>query len=297
MYQCLLQILIILDIVLSIDNLYSLIHLVIIMHTTLRGASLFYRENGDHSRLPVIFIHGFPFSSGMWIGQLDAVGRNYRAIAYDIRGHGESSVGDGQYMIEGHVDDLIALMDHLQLTTVVVVGLSMGGYIVLRALEKHPGRFRAAVLCDTRSEADTNEAKLKRYASIGLVKENGSEAFAEGFLPLLFAKESFRTGPEAVGMIRHIIKRTSPLGIAGTLLALAARTDTTASLAQVKVPTLILTGEFDSITPPAAAQALHERIPGSELHIVPHAAHLSNLENPDFFNEKLLLFLKRITTG
>jgi pimeloyl-ACP methyl ester carboxylesterase len=266
------------------------------MHVTLRGGLFFYTETGDTSRLPVIFIHGFPFSSEMWGTQLEAAGRNYHAIAYDVRGHGKSSVGDGQYTVEGHVDDLLTLMDHLHVNAAVVVGLSMGGYIALRALEKSPDRFCAAVLCDTRSEADSNEAKLKRYASITLVKQKGSESFAEGFLPLLFAEESFKRCPEAVAMIRRIISRTPPLSIAGTLLALAGRTDTTGALAQVRVPTLILTGELDTITPPSSAQALHERIPHSELFLVPQAAHMSNLENPDFFNEKLLFFLKKIAT-
>jgi pimeloyl-ACP methyl ester carboxylesterase len=100
-----------------------------------------------------------------------------------------------------------------------------------------------------------------------------------------------------VAHIQQIISTTPPLSIAGNLLALAARTDTTASLAAIKLPTLILVGEFDTTTPPAASQAMHERITGSELYLVPQAAHMSNLENPDFFNEKLLYFLKRVSTG
>jgi len=267
------------------------------MYITLNGAPFSYVEKGNHSSLPVVFLHGFPFGHKMWLEQLEAVGRRYRAITYDIRGHGESYVGDGQFTIEGHVDDLFALLDHLNLKKVVIVGLSMGGYITLRALEREPDRFVAAVLCDTRSEADGNEAKLKRFANIALVKKEGSAAFAEKFLQALFAPRSFDTQPEKVELIRGIIAKTSPLSIAGTLLALAARTDTTASLSTIKIPTLILVGELDPITPPAAAEAMHERIPGSELFIVPHAAHMSNLENTEFFNEKLLYFLKRVATG
>src|SRR5512135_2423281 len=121
-----------------------------------------YVESGPPSAMPVVFIHGFPFSHEMWQPQLEAVGKRHRAIAYDVRGHGGSFAGDGQYTIEGHVDDLLGLLDTLKIKKTVIVGLSMGGYIALRALERNPERFRAAVLCDTRSEADTDEGKLRR---------------------------------------------------------------------------------------------------------------------------------------
>jgi len=252
-------------------------------------------ETGDANAMPVLFLHGFPFSHEMWKPQLEVVGQKYRAIAYDIRGHGLSYVGEGQYTIEGHVDDLIAVLDTLKISKAVIVGLSMGGYITLRALERNPERFRATVLCDTRSEADSNEAKLKRFAAIAAVNKFGSEKFADDFVKVVFASESFKTKPEVTESIRKTIQETPELSIVGTLLALASRTDTTPSLSNIKVPTLILVGEHDVTTPPAAAQAMNERIPGSELHIVPQAAHMSNLENPDTFNEKLLLFLKRVS--
>jgi pimeloyl-ACP methyl ester carboxylesterase len=266
------------------------------MYITINKVPINYVEKGETVGLPVIFLHGFPFSHEMWKAQLDVVGKTYRAIAYDIRGHGLSYVGDGQYTIEGHVDDLIALLDYLKLEKVIVVGLSMGGYITLRALERNADRFMAAVLCNTRSEADSNEGRLKRAAGIESVKKEGSAPFAEEFVKLVFATETFRAKPAAVESIREIIEQTPPLSIAGTLLALSARTDTTPSLSNIKIPATILVGEHDTITPPASSQAMHEKIPGSELHIIPQAAHMSNLENPDFFNEKLLSFLKRVAS-
>jgi pimeloyl-ACP methyl ester carboxylesterase len=231
----------------------------------------------------------------MWKPQLDVVGRMYPTIAYDIKGHGQSDVGDGQYSIEAHVDDLFALLDHLKVSKTVIVGISMGGYITLRALERNPERFRGVVLCDTRSEGDSNEAKIKRFAGIQQVKRSGAAEFGAAFVKAAFAPETFRTKPEVIESIQKIISATPALSIAGSLLALAARTDTTASLSNIKLPTMILVGEFDALTPPAASRAMHERIPGSELHIVPQAAHMSNLENSEFFNEKLLYFLKRIS--
>jgi 3-oxoadipate enol-lactonase len=261
----------------------------------INDAHLLVVQHGRSGALPVVFIHGFPFSHAMWQSQIGAVSRQFRAIAYDLRGLGGSSVGDGQYTIEGHVDDLIGLLDHLEIPRAVILGLSMGGYIALRALERNPDRWTAAVLCDTRSEADTNEGRIGRAAAIRTVKKSGSQAFADDFVRKVFAPASFTRVPQAVEMIAGIIARTPPLAIAGTLLALAGRTDTTGSLARITVPTLIMVGEQDTITPPEASRAMHERIARSELHIVPEAAHMSPLENPEFVNSHLLAFLNRFS--
>lgn len=264
------------------------------MKIKLNGTNINYTERGLPNGLPVVFIHGFPFNHAMWEPQMKALPNEIRAISYDVRGHGESDVGDGQYMIEFFVDDLIALLDHLVIQQAVVCGLSMGGYVALRAIERNPERFKGLILCDTRSEADPNEGRLKRAASIKAVKANGEKEFAAGFVKAVFAPSTFQSNPQCVDMIRSIIESNSPVGICGTLLAMAARTDTTPSLPNIKVPTLILVGEHDTLTPPAASQAMKEKIPNSELHIIPNAAHMSNLENPKEFNEKLIAFLKRL---
>lgn len=261
----------------------------------IHSVPLYYVDEGRG--VPVVFLHGFPFSHEMWRKQIEVVSTKHRALAYDIRGHGKSYVGEAQFTIEHHVDDLIALLDYWKISRTVIVGLSMGGYITLRALERNPERFLAAVLCDTKSEPDTNEAKLKRFENMKAVREHGSAVFADAFARIVFAPESFTARPDEVSLIKNIIASTPPLSIAGTLLALAARTDTTPSLPSITIPTLILVGEKDITTPPAHAQAMHEKIPGSELHIIPKAAHMSNLENPDEFNRHLLSFLERVAAG
>ena len=264
------------------------------MMTTINDTPFHILDRGPRTGLTVVFLHGFPFSHARWEPQLEAVGNRYRAVAYDIRGHGQSFVGDGQYTIEGHVDDLMTILDHLGLRHVVVVGLSMGGYIALRALEREPARFLGAALCDTRSEADTNEGKLRRFAAMAAVKTYGSAPFADTFVKAVFAPASLERIPGRVAMIREIIARTPALSIAGTLLALASRTDTTPSLERISVPTLILVGEEDITTPPEASRSMHAKIRGSRLHIIPGAAHMSNLENPGTFNAHLLAFLEGI---
>ncbi|MGB9773599.1 MAG: alpha/beta fold hydrolase [Bacteroidota bacterium] len=264
------------------------------MRVRIGDVEIAYNAAGPPDAPSVIFLHAFPLSKAMWKAQLDALSPFCRAIAFDVRGHGESDPGDGHYLIEFFVDDLISFLDALHIEQTVIVGLSMGGYIALRAIERNPERFRGLVLCDTRSEADTNEKKLSRAASIRLLKTEGVRIFAEGLMKNLLAPETFQSKLEVVQFVEDLICSTSPRTIANTLIALAARTDTTASLSSINVPTLILVGEHDPLSPPAVMQAMQEKIPNSELHIIPKASHLSNLENPEEFNRRLVAFLKRI---
>ncbi len=244
--------------------------------------------------MPIVFIHGFPFSAEMWKGQTQMLQdnkKNLRIITYDLRGHGQSDVGDGQYTIELFVDDLIGLLDYLKITKTILCGFSMGGYITLRAIERNPDRFNALVLCDTMSAADSNESKVRRANSINQIKKEGVERFAEGFLKAVFAPQTFDTKPDIIDEIRRVILSNSPLGICGALLAMAGRTDTTESLSRISVPTLILVGKHDAVTPPSASKSMHDKIPNSILHLIDNAAHMSNLENPNVFNEHLTKFL------
>jgi len=262
---------------------------------SINGVNLYYTETGKHESLPMILIHGFPFSSEMWNTQIEFLQENgLRIISYDIRGHGQSGVGDGQYTIELFVDDLIGLLDHLKITKIVLCGFSMGGYIALRAMQRNPERFNALILCDTMSSADSNEARLRRATSINMIKKDGVEPFAEGFLKAVFSQKSLSTKQNIVEKTRKMILANSQIGICGALLAMAARTDTTESLSKINVPTLVLVGEYDVTTPLPAAKILQDGIPNSKMHIISNTAHMSSMENPDEFNEHLLTFLKNV---
>ncbi|MES2764767.1 MAG: alpha/beta fold hydrolase [Bacteroidota bacterium] len=264
------------------------------MKITANGISISYSQSGDTAGTPVIFLHGFPFSRKMWDSQL-ALFKNlagFQAIAADIRGHGKSSVDSGQYSVEIFVDDLFALCDKLGFKKVILCGLSMGGYIALRAVEREPKRFKGLILCDTKSEADTNEAKVKRSETMKSVREKGVEVFARAFVKSIFAEKTFKKNPDAVVKVRKIIEKNSPTAICGTLLALASRTDTTESLKNISIPTLILVGEEDKLTTPENARSMQKLIKKSELHVLKNAAHMSNLENVEEFNKHLVKFLK-----
>ncbi|HVO32890.1 MAG TPA: alpha/beta fold hydrolase [Elusimicrobiota bacterium] len=255
------------------------------------GTTLFYEEAGLRDGEPIVFVHGFPFTSRTWTPQVQALKGRYRIITFDNRGHGRSQTGDGQYPFEFFVDDLIQMLHHLQLSRIAICGLSMGGYIILRALERDASRFRAAVLCDTRSEADSNETKLKRAEGVRIIKEEGLSAYAKGFVKGVISSHNQSARPELVRTVTDIILSNSAPGIAAALLAMAGRTDTTASLSRIRIPVMILVGADDAATPVQAARSMHDRIPGSRLAIIPDAGHLSNLENDATFNEHLLNFL------
>jgi 3-oxoadipate enol-lactonase len=260
----------------------------------INGIEVNFVDVGVSDALPIVLIHGFPFTHEMWTPQIEALQKHYRVIAYDLRGHGNSGAGDGQYTLEFFVDDLLGLLDYLKISRPVLCGLSMGGYIALRTAERNPERVTGLILADTQAKADSNEAKLKRGAAIKSVKAHGVSAYAESFVKSVLSPHTFTADKAVVEMTRRMIQGNSSLGICGALLALASRTDTTETLASIKLPTLILVGEHDILTPPSASQEMHSRIPNSEIHIIANAAHMSNLENPDEFNELVTNFLNKL---
>jgi len=256
----------------------------------------YYVDDGPRSRPTVVMIHGFPLSSEMWQSQIKALKKDYRVIAYDLRGQGRSDAGDGQFTLESLVDDLITLLDKLKIEKAILCGLSMGGYISLRAVERESGRVSGLILCDTKSEADTDEAKLARAATIKSIKKVGVKPFAENFLRGALSPPSL-SDQNLVKTATKLIGRNKPLGVCGTLLALAGRTDTGKFLPMISVPTLILVGDSDKITPPDLSRRMHSAIQGSELRLIPKSGHLSNLENPTEFNSYVLSFLKEKIEG
>lgn len=261
---------------------------------TVNNLTVCYNDEGQEGAPVIIFIHGFPFNKSMWDKQIKVLKDNYRVIAYDVRGHGSSDVGTGIYSIELFVNDLINLMEALKIDKAILCGLSMGGYIALRAIENYPDHFDALILCDTNCIADTSEVKEKRMKTIENIKKDGVEAFAEDSLKNLFAPESFTSKEAEIASTREMIVNTSKKTLYKTLRAFYERKETCGSLPNIKVPVLIMVGNEDKITPPAAAQLMHEKIEDSILCILEQAAHLSNMENPTEFNNQLEKFVSTV---
>jgi 3-oxoadipate enol-lactonase len=253
-----------------------------------------YTDEGQKGSSVIIFIHGFPFNKSMWNLQVELLKDNYRPITYDIRGHGNSNAGNEVFSIDLFVNDLISFMDALKIDKAILCGLSMGGYIALNAIEKYNERFDALILSDTQCIADTPEAKEKRIKAIESIRKTGVEKYAEESIKNLFAPESFTTRVKEIEDVREMIVKTSEQSLCSTLLALSVRKETCHMLSEIKVPVLIMVGNEDKITPPAAARFMHEKIKGSLLKIIDHAGHLTNLENPDEFNVQLKKFVESV---
>jgi len=253
-----------------------------------------YTDEGQEGSPVILFIHGFPFNKSMWKLQHEELKDNYRVISYDIRGHGNSGSGNEDFSIDLFANDLIGLMDALKIDKAILCGLSMGGYIALNAMGKYHERFDALVLSDSQCIADTSEVKEKRMRAIESIKHTGVEKYAEESIKNFFSPESFLTKGKEIADVREMILKTSEQSLCNTLLALSLRKETCQILPEIKVPVLIMVGNEDKITPPAAARFMHEKIEGSFLKIIDHAGHLSNLENPGEFNVQLKKFVASV---
>lgn len=254
------------------------------------GITICYDDLGEGG-IPIVFIHGFPFNKSAWQPQMDFLKKTNRVIAYDIRGFGKSTAGNEEASIDLFGDDLIKFMDALLIKKAVVCGLSMGGYILLNALDRYPNRFEAIVLSDTQCISDSPEVKEKRYKTIEQIKVGGLNDFAEAFIQNIFCKESLNNKKELVEKIKNIILSTSPDTITGTLNALAQRREMCFLLREISIPTLILCGKEDMVTPLAQSEFLHNRIKNSIFHHLDGAGHLPNLEQASKFNKYIYDFI------
>lgn len=242
----------------------------------------------------IIFLHGFPFNKNTWRPQIDAVGDHITAIALDTRGHGLSTAGHGYFSIDVFAKDLHHFIEKLELKNVVLCGVSMGGYIALRYYELFPNTIQGLILCDTHPLADDNKGKQRRFDSVEAIVKHGKRAFAFGFIDNLLAARTVAKNKKVVELIKSSIRRNSIDGICATLLALAARTDTTAVLPKITVPTLLIRGEEDKITSKEVMLHMLQDINHAQYIEIPQAGHLPNLENPILFNEAMNLFLDNL---
>ena len=253
-----------------------------------------YTDNGSEEAPVIIFIHGFPLTKTMWDRQVEALKEDYCVISYDIRGHGDSEPGNVDFSIKLFVTDLLHLMDALKIEKASLCGLSMGGYIALNAIENYPERFEALVLCDTHCIADPPPVKQTRLDPIERIRVFGVEKYVDDSIVHLFAPESFTTHKKEISVVKEMILNTSEQSLSKTLLALSLRKATCSKLPEITIPVLFLVGEKDKITPPEASELMHQKIKKSTMHIIPHAGHLSNLENPDEFNKQLKSFFAMV---
>lgn len=257
---------------------------------TVNGVSLAVEIRGEGPA--ILFVHGYPFDRTIWRDQIDAL-EGYRRIAPDLRGMGQSDAPDLGYGMSIYADDLAALLDTLGVDHVVLCGLSMGGYISFEFLRRWRQRVRALILVDTRAEADGVEARRARDAAAAIAREGGAEAIADAMLPKLLASATTERAPEVVDRVRRIIAATPVAGIAGALASMRDRHDSTGLLPTLAgLPTLVIVGEEDAVTPPDAARRMAAAIPGARLVVIPNAGHVPTVERPGETTGAILEFLR-----
>lgn len=246
---------------------------------------------------PLLLVHGFPLDHTMWQGQIEALSASRRVIAPDLRGFGDSDVTDGPrtdstMTMQQFADDLAALLDALAVAEpVAFCGLSMGGYIGWQFVQRHRGRLSHLIQCDTRATADTDEARAARLKAAEIVLKEGTQPIAASMLPKLFAESTAADNPTVVEATRQVMLNTSPQAIAAAQRGMAERPDVTEMLGRIDVPTLILVGEHDVISPPDEMRAIAAAIPGARFVQIDAAGHMAPLEQPAAFNAAIREFL------
>jgi len=248
-----------------------------------------YTDQG--SGTPIVLVHGFPLDKRMWEPQIKGLAGEFRIIAPDLRGHGESQVTPGPYTMELLADDLNGFLSALNLESVVLGGFSMGGYAVFSFYRKYPARVQSLMLLDTRPQPDSEDGKKGREDMAQLAEREGAAPIAERLIPRLLSADTVANRPDVVAKVRTMITECPIQGMAGDLRGLALRRDSSDLLPKIDVRTLIVVGDQDVITPPAESQMMATTIPDATLVEVSGAGHLSNLENPDEFNHAIHHFL------
>lgn len=250
---------------------------------------LAYREAGTGP--VVVLLHAFPLDSEMWTSQIESFANHYRVIAPDVPGFGASPA-----LVDLTIDRIATgvrdLIDALNISAPIVLGgLSMGGYVALAFARMFPNRLRALILADTKADPDDEAGRAGRDKMIALVQKEGTRSVVEQLLPKLLGTHTQSEKPEIVQRVRGIASRQAPASVASALKALRDRPDSKPLLGKIAVPTLVIVGEKDGITPPAKAAELRDGIPNAVLVSIPNAGHLANLENESVFTQAVITFL------
>jgi pimeloyl-ACP methyl ester carboxylesterase len=259
------------------------------MKKTIDTLSVFI--SGSSNSKPIIFVHGFPYDHNMWQALVDELTTDYLCVSYDIRGLGDSPAGDGQLTMESFVDDIEIIIEELKLNKPIICGLSMGGYISLRAVERMKEKFSALILCDTKSVADDNEGKLKRAAALKQINSGQFNSFIESFVLNCFGEKFVKENSVEYRKVVDQSKTSNPIGVKGCLLAMVSRTDTSESLSKMKIPTLVICGSEDKLSPPVVMKSMADKIPSANFVLVEGSGHMTPIENPQEVNKAIKDFL------
>lgn len=252
--------------------------------------------NPKKDQTAVILLHAFPLNSAMWEMQFEALSKeDIPFLAMDYPGFGKSLPWDRPPSMDDFAEEIYQAIVRLELRKVVVVGLSMGGYVALALYRKHPEIFTGLALANTKAAADSQEARQRRFNLIEEIKKDPSmKGLIQFHLEKFFTEDTRETLPEQSQQVERLMKQATPQGVIHALQAMAGRQDSTDLLEKMNFPVLVIAGENDSLLPVSDSQYMAERLANAQLQVIPGAAHLSNVENPQAFNRGLLDYLSRV---
>ena len=244
---------------------------------------------------PIVFVHGFPLDGSMWRAQVEAFAETHTVIVPDLRGFGRSDVTTGTVSMARFADDLAEMLDELDVNNpVCLCGLSMGGYIAFEFERRHGQRLSSLVLCDTKSAADSPEAQQNRLATAERVTHEGAEFLADAMIARLYSQKTRLRRPDLIEATRSVIRQAPQGGVAAASRGMAARRDATEWLGRINLPTLVVVGAEDLLTPPDEVENFSRKIPNSRFVCLQDAGHMVPQERADAFNERLTTFFESL---
>jgi pimeloyl-ACP methyl ester carboxylesterase len=252
-------------------------------------AEIAYWIVGDGS--PVVLLHPFPVHHEFWLPVAEALSTRYRILLPDLRGHGDSGIGEGPATMEKHAADIARVMDDADVGRAPLIGVSIGGYALFEFWRKHRGRIAALGLCNTKAPADGPEARAGRLQAANDVLDRGTDPFFEGMIQKVLAKTTRETRPDLVDGALRMMNQMSPEDVAQVQRGMAARPDSVETLKTINVPTLLITGDEDNMTGVNEAELMRQHINGSQLKVIPKAGHYSPWEQPEEASRLLRQFL------
>jgi len=252
-------------------------------------AEIFYEIHGNGS--PVVLLHPFPCHHEFWNPVAAALDSRYRLILPDLRGHGDSEIGEGPALMQKHASDVARVLDAAGIGKAAFIGCSIGGYVLFEFWRRFRARVRALALCDTRPQADAAEGRANRLKAAAAVLEQGTEPFIESMIPKLMGRTTVTTRPDLVDGARAMMRKMSAEDISLVLRGMAERPDSVGDLKSINVPTLIVIGEEDVLSTVADGELMRQNIAGSQLKVIPKAGHYAPWEQPEAVGTVLRQFL------